>query len=214
MAADALADCGGSILLSSATNAIAFAISAVSPLPALRGFCTYAAVGMLADLVFQLTFFVAALVLDERRLATRRAAAAAAAASTAPASAAVADSERLSSRLSFHAFLATLDDNVSPVKARSSYQDYLRRTPAHRDKGSSGGGGLLRLAARAITGTETPARQACFSARLCVLFVFTITLALSAVAGFHVSVGFSGVEPRGQHGLAGGHVRRAQARVV
>ena len=63
----ALSTCGSTILLSSLTNAIAFGLGARSPLPALQGFCTYAAVGMSFDFIFQLTFFVAALALDERR---------------------------------------------------------------------------------------------------------------------------------------------------
>ena len=66
----ALASCGNAILLSSVSNAIAFALGARSPLPALHGFCTYAAVGMIFDFGFQVTFFVAAVALDERRRLT------------------------------------------------------------------------------------------------------------------------------------------------
>ena len=67
----ALANCGSAILLSSTTNAISFALGANSPLPALQGFCTYAALGMLFDLLFQLTFFVAAVALNERYMYQR-----------------------------------------------------------------------------------------------------------------------------------------------
>lgn len=63
----AMADCGSSIFLSSSTNAVAFAFGATTPLPALRSFCIYASVGMVFDLLFQVTFFVAVLALDERR---------------------------------------------------------------------------------------------------------------------------------------------------
>jgi len=67
----ALANCGSAILLSSTTNAISFALGANSPLPALQGFCTYAALGMVFDLLFQLTFFVAAVALNERYQGSR-----------------------------------------------------------------------------------------------------------------------------------------------
>lgn len=56
---EALSACGSTILLSSTTNAIAFGLGARSPLPALQGFCAYAALGMACDLLFQLSFFVA-----------------------------------------------------------------------------------------------------------------------------------------------------------
>ena len=63
----ALENCGSAILLSSMTNAIAFALGARSPLPALHGFCAYAAIGMVCDFLLQLTFFVAAATIDEQR---------------------------------------------------------------------------------------------------------------------------------------------------
>ena len=72
MVAAAVADVGASILLSSATNAVTFALGAATDLPGLRSFCIYACVGMLTDLACQLTFFVAAMALDERRRASRR----------------------------------------------------------------------------------------------------------------------------------------------
>jgi hypothetical protein len=70
--ATALSHCGASIVISSVTNAISFALGAQTDLPALRSFCIYAAVGMLFDLLFQLTVFTAALALDERRRLARR----------------------------------------------------------------------------------------------------------------------------------------------
>ena len=63
----ALAASGPAILLSSLTNAIAFALGTSSPLPALQGFCAYAAIGMVTDLILQVTFFVAGATIDERR---------------------------------------------------------------------------------------------------------------------------------------------------
>jgi hypothetical protein len=69
----ALGACGSAILLSSTTNAIAFALGARSPLPALQGFCAYAALGMVFDFGFQITFFVAVVALDEQRQSAGRA---------------------------------------------------------------------------------------------------------------------------------------------
>jgi len=69
----ALGACGSAILLSSTTNAIAFALGTNSPLPALQGFCAYAALGMVFDFFFQLTFFVAVVAIDEQRRSYGRA---------------------------------------------------------------------------------------------------------------------------------------------
>jgi len=63
----AMSSAGPSILLSSSTNAIAFYVSAMSPLPALSGFCAYAAMGMATSLFLLLTFFVATVAIDEKR---------------------------------------------------------------------------------------------------------------------------------------------------
>eukprot|EP00929_Paragymnodinium_shiwhaense_P085969 TRINITY_DN4643_c0_g3_i1.p1 TRINITY_DN4643_c0_g3~~TRINITY_DN4643_c0_g3_i1.p1 ORF type:complete len:1361 (+),score=257.10 TRINITY_DN4643_c0_g3_i1:132-4214(+) len=62
----AMGHCGSAILLSSATNTLAFAVGARTPLPALQSFCIYTSVGMLLDFGFQVTFFVALLTLNER----------------------------------------------------------------------------------------------------------------------------------------------------
>jgi len=65
--AKALAKAGPSVLLSSTTNIVAFALGAGTPMPALISFCIYTSVGMATDFAFQVTFFVAMLALDERR---------------------------------------------------------------------------------------------------------------------------------------------------
>eukprot|EP00437_Effrenium_voratum_P049312 CAMPEP_0181519284 /NCGR_PEP_ID=MMETSP1110-20121109/65706_1 /TAXON_ID=174948 /ORGANISM="Symbiodinium sp., Strain CCMP421" /LENGTH=1087 /DNA_ID=CAMNT_0023649719 /DNA_START=30 /DNA_END=3294 /DNA_ORIENTATION=+ len=65
--AKALAKAGPSVLLSSTTNILAFALGAGTPMPALISFCIYTSVGMATDFAFQVTFFVAMLALDERR---------------------------------------------------------------------------------------------------------------------------------------------------
>lgn len=62
-----LARAGASITVTSATDLVAFAISSTSALPALASFCAYASIGIFFLWFFSVTFFTAALVLDERR---------------------------------------------------------------------------------------------------------------------------------------------------
>jgi len=66
-AARALARAGASITVTSATDLVAFSISASSSLPALASFCAYAAIGIFFLWLFASTFFTATLVIDERR---------------------------------------------------------------------------------------------------------------------------------------------------
>jgi Niemann-Pick C1 protein len=63
----ALARAGASITVTSATDLVAFGISASSSLPALASFCAYAAISIFFLWTFVSTFFTATLVLDERR---------------------------------------------------------------------------------------------------------------------------------------------------
>jgi hypothetical protein len=65
--ARALARSGSSITVTSATDFVAFAISASSALPALASFCAYAAICIFFLWAFAATFFTATMVLDERR---------------------------------------------------------------------------------------------------------------------------------------------------
>lgn len=65
--ARALSRAGASITVTSATDLVAFGISASSSLPALASFCAYAAIGIFFLWFFASTFFTACLVLDERR---------------------------------------------------------------------------------------------------------------------------------------------------
>jgi Niemann-Pick C1 protein len=65
--ARALARAGASITVTSATDVVAFGISASSKLPALASFCAYAAISIFFLWLFASTFFTATLVLDERR---------------------------------------------------------------------------------------------------------------------------------------------------
>ena len=63
---------GVAITVTSLTDVTAFFIGATTQLPALRSFCLYAAVGILAVFLFQTTFFLACLVIDEKRLKANR----------------------------------------------------------------------------------------------------------------------------------------------
>ncbi|THH23163.1 hypothetical protein EUX98_g8015 [Antrodiella citrinella] len=67
-----LAKMGPSILLSSVTEVVAFALGALVPMPAVRNFALYAAGSVLLNAVLQVTVLVSALVLDLRRIEASR----------------------------------------------------------------------------------------------------------------------------------------------
>ncbi|XP_063844985.1 patched domain-containing protein 3-like [Scylla paramamosain] len=71
-AGHAMRHAGVAITVTSLTDVTAFAVGATTALPALRSFCLYASMGILAVFVMQSTFFVAWLVMDERRLQQHR----------------------------------------------------------------------------------------------------------------------------------------------
>ena len=60
---------GLSIFITTLTSAIAFGLGCTSSIPAVYWLCLYATPTVILILLFQLTFFVACLVLDERRVA-------------------------------------------------------------------------------------------------------------------------------------------------
>lgn len=66
--ARSLAKMGPSIMLSSITEVLAFALGALVPMPAVRNFALYAAGSVLLNALLQVTVFVSAMVLDLRRL--------------------------------------------------------------------------------------------------------------------------------------------------
>ncbi|TFY72100.1 hypothetical protein EVG20_g909 [Dentipellis fragilis] len=68
-----LAKMGPSILLSSVTETVAFALGALVPMPAVRNFALYAAGSVLLNAIMQVTVFVSALALDLRRTEASRA---------------------------------------------------------------------------------------------------------------------------------------------
>ncbi|ODN02586.1 Patched domain-containing protein 3, partial [Orchesella cincta] len=63
---------GVSITITSLTDFFAFAIGGTTVLPALQSFCVYAALGIVATYIFQATFFVAWLAIDQKRIERRR----------------------------------------------------------------------------------------------------------------------------------------------
>jgi Niemann-Pick C1 protein len=63
-----LAKMGPSILLSSVTETVAFALGALVPMPAVRNFALYASGSVLLNAILQVTVFVSALAIDLRRV--------------------------------------------------------------------------------------------------------------------------------------------------
>eukprot|EP00913_Durusdinium_trenchii_P033108 g30998.t1 len=61
-----------SVLITSATDALAFLVGATTVLPALSWFCTYAGVSIVLCYTFQLTVFLPCLALNARRTASNR----------------------------------------------------------------------------------------------------------------------------------------------
>jgi len=70
--AKALSHAGVSIMVTSLTDFVAFAISVSSALPALASFCMYAAFAILMLFIIQLTLFTAFATLDQRRIHSNR----------------------------------------------------------------------------------------------------------------------------------------------
>ncbi|KAJ7904273.1 patched family-domain-containing protein [Mycena olivaceomarginata] len=67
-----LAKMGPSILLSTITETVAFALGALVPMPAVRNFALYAAGSVFLNAFLQVTVFISALVLDLRRVEASR----------------------------------------------------------------------------------------------------------------------------------------------
>jgi Niemann-Pick C1 protein len=63
-----LAKMGPSILLSTITEFVAFILGAIVPMPAVRNFALYAAGSVLLNALLQITVFISALALDQRRV--------------------------------------------------------------------------------------------------------------------------------------------------
>ena len=65
--ARAVAKMGPSILLSTITETVAFALGALVPMPAVRNFALYAAGSVFLNALLQMTVFVSAMTIDLRR---------------------------------------------------------------------------------------------------------------------------------------------------
>ncbi|XP_071481622.1 patched domain-containing protein 3-like [Diadema antillarum] len=61
-----------SITITSITDALAFGIGSITPLPAIRIFCLYTGVAVIFDYIFQITFFGACMAYSGRREAANR----------------------------------------------------------------------------------------------------------------------------------------------
>lgn len=69
---ETIADVGGTILLTTLTSASAFALGMISSITAVRWLVIYAFPTILIDFIYQITFFVSLIVLDERRIQANR----------------------------------------------------------------------------------------------------------------------------------------------
>lgn len=63
---------GISILITSVTDALAFLVGSITVLPALGWFCRFAGIGVIFCFVFQITFFLPALMINARRASAQR----------------------------------------------------------------------------------------------------------------------------------------------
>lgn len=60
------------VSVTSVTNIVAFSLGATTVIPALRSFCLFCSVGIMAIFIYTLTFFTACMVIDQRRIDERR----------------------------------------------------------------------------------------------------------------------------------------------
>jgi len=65
-------DVGLSIALTTLTSTMAFALGCISTIPAVRWLCLYAFPTIIIDLIYQLSFFVAIMAIDEQRVQENR----------------------------------------------------------------------------------------------------------------------------------------------
>lgn len=68
----AMEKAGASITITSLTDIIAFLVGGTTSLPSLKSFCIYAAMCILMTYLFVVTFFVACLTIDEKRVSKNR----------------------------------------------------------------------------------------------------------------------------------------------
>ena len=69
---DTIEQVGLSILLTTFTSVVAFSLGCLSTIPAVLWLCSYAFPTILIDFLYQITFFVAVIIIDERRVSDKR----------------------------------------------------------------------------------------------------------------------------------------------
>ena len=69
---DTFDEVGLSIFMTTSTTSLAFALGCISTVPAIRNLCFYAFPTLMIDFVYQITFFVSLLALDEYRIEANR----------------------------------------------------------------------------------------------------------------------------------------------
>jgi len=69
---DTMEEVGVSIFVTTFTSVVAFSLGSLSAVPAVYWLCYYAAPTIFIDFIYQITFFVALIVLDERRVEERK----------------------------------------------------------------------------------------------------------------------------------------------
>ena len=69
---DTIEEVGVSIFVTTLTSSLVFAFGGISSIPACYWLCQYAAPTIIIDFIFQITFFIALIVIDERRIKERR----------------------------------------------------------------------------------------------------------------------------------------------
>ena len=69
---DTIEEIGLSIFMTTATSVLAFGLGCLSTTPAIRWLCLYASPTIAIDFIYQVTFFIGLLVIDERRVKSRR----------------------------------------------------------------------------------------------------------------------------------------------
>ena len=69
---DTIDEVGMSIFMTTATSSLAFGLGCTSTIPAIRWLCLYAFPTIAIDFIYQITFFVALIVIDEQRIQNRR----------------------------------------------------------------------------------------------------------------------------------------------
>jgi Niemann-Pick C1 protein len=69
---ETMKDCGVSIVVTTLTTAVAFSLGITSDIPAIKKFNMFAAPCVLVDFIYQVTFFISIVAVNERRIESKR----------------------------------------------------------------------------------------------------------------------------------------------